>query len=50
MWEDVLNSNDVNRYFKIFLGKKLQCIYSSTSIELESSKNKNIKEWMTATS
>lgn len=47
MWTEVFNSSDVNNSVNIFLNKVSQIIDSSTTIKLENSKNKKIKEWMT---
>lgn len=50
MWTEVFNSSDVNNSVKIFINKVSQIIFnndSSTTIKLENSKNKKIKEWMT---
>lgn len=46
MWTEVFYSSDVNNSVKMFLNKVSQIIDSSTTIKLENSKNKKIKEWM----
>lgn len=47
MWTEVFNSRNVNNSVNIFIKKVSQIIDSSTTIKLENSKNKKIKEWMT---
>lgn len=47
MWTEMFNSSDVNNSVKIFINKVSQITDSSTTIKLENSKNKKIKEWMT---
>lgn len=46
MRTEVFNSNDVNNSVKMFINKVAQIVDSSTTIKLENSKNKKIKEWM----